>query len=192
MEFRTFGINGPVEIIPAKLGDERGYFAEIFREDRFFEAIRAAGGGRVHFVQENQSLSAKVGTIRGLHFQTHPMAQGKLVRCAQGAIFDVAVDIRHDSPTFGQWVGVELTPEKCNQLWVPVGFAHGFCTLVPDSIVAYKVTNYYSPENDKGMLWNDPAVGVEWPAVADATTLSAKDKVQPRLADLPPYYGMKD
>ena len=188
MEFRTFGIHGPVEIIPAKLGDERGYFAEIFREDRFFEAV----GGRVHFVQENQSLSAKVGTIRGLHFQTHPMAQGKLVRCAQGAIFDVAVDIRHDSPTFGQWVGVELTPEKCNQLWVPVGFAHGFCTLVPDSIVAYKVTNYYSPENDKGMMWDDPAVGVVWPDVADSATLSAKDKVQPRLADLPPYYGMKD
>ena len=98
------------------------------------------------------------------------------MRCAQGAIFDVAVDIRHDSPTFGQWIGVELTPEKCNQLWVPVGFAHGFCTLVPDSIVAYKVTNYYSPENDKGMLWIDPAVGVVWTDVADDATLSAKDR----------------
>jgi dTDP-4-dehydrorhamnose 3,5-epimerase len=98
----------------------------------------------------------------------------------------VAVDIRHDSPTFGQWIGVELTPEACNQLWVPVGFAHGFCTLKPDSIVAYKVTNYYSPENDKGTLWNDPAIGIDWPSVADGTTLSAKDKVQPRLADLPP------
>jgi dTDP-4-dehydrorhamnose 3,5-epimerase len=187
MEIKSFNIAGPLEIIPTKLGDERGYFAEIFREDRFFE-----DAGRQHFVQENQSLSARVGTVRGLHFQSHPMAQGKLVRCAAGAIFDVAVDIRHDSPTFGQWVAVELTPEKCNQLWVPVGFAHGFCTLVPNSIVAYKVTNYYSPENDKGVAWNDPDIGLAWPPQADGETLSAKDKVQPRLADLPPYYGMKD
>jgi len=187
MEFKTFDIDGPIEITPRKLGDERGYFAEMFREDRFFESA-----GRIHFVQENQSLSAKVGTVRGLHFQSHPQAQGKLVRCVQGAIFDVAVDIRHDSPSFGRWVAVELTPEKCNQLWVPVGFAHGFCTLLPDTIVSYKVTNYYSPENDKGVAWDDAAIGVAWPTVADAQTLSAKDKVQPKLADLPPYYGMKD
>ncbi len=187
MEFKSFSIAGPLEIVPRKLGDERGYFAEVFREDRFFEAV-----GPTRFVQENQSLSARVGTIRGLHFQTHPAGQGKLVRCVAGAIFDVAVDIRQDSPTFGQWVGVELTPEACNQLWVPVGFAHGFCTILPNTIVAYKVTRYYSPENDKGMAWNDPAVGIDWPAVADAETLSAKDKVQPCLADLPPYFGMKD
>lgn len=187
MDFRTFDMTGPVEIIPRKLGDERGYFAEMFREDKFSEVA-----GDISFVQENQSLSAKIGTIRGLHFQTHPMGQGKLVRCAAGAILDVAVDIRHDSPTFGQWIAVELTPEKFNQLWVPVGFAHGFCTLVPDSIVAYKVTNYYSPENDKGLLWNDPAIGIEWPDVADADTLSGKDRVQPVLTDLPSYFSVKD
>jgi dTDP-4-dehydrorhamnose 3,5-epimerase len=187
MEFKTFSISGLVEITPRKLGDERGYFAEMFREDKFSEVA-----GKVSFVQENQSLSARVGTIRGLHFQSNPMAQGKLVRCAAGAILDVAVDIRHDSPTFSQWVAVTLTPEKCNQLWVPAGFAHGFCTLLPDSIVAYKVTNYYSPEHDKGLLWNDPAIGLEWPDVADAETLSGKDKVQPLLADLPHYFSVKD
>lgn len=187
MEFKTFDIAGPIEIIPRKLGDERGYFAEVFREDRFSEV---AGEGP--FVQENQSLSARVGTIRGLHFQSNPMAQGKLVRCAAGAIFDVAVDIRRDSSTFGQWVAVELTPEKCNQLWVPAGFAHGFCTLQPDSIVSYKVTNYYSPEHDKGVLWNDPAIGLEWPSVVNVETLSGKDRIQPLLADLPPYFSVKD
>jgi len=187
VELRRFDISGPVEIVPRKLGDSRGYFAEVFREDRFGEA---AGG--VTFVQENQSLSAQVGTIRGLHFQTHPMAQGKLVRCVAGAIFDVAVDLRPDSSTFGQWIAVELTAGACNQLWVPAGFAHGFCTLVPDTIVAYKVTNYYSPENDKGVLWNDPAIGVAWPAVANAETLSGKDRVQPLLADLPACFSVKD
>lgn len=187
MHFNTFSIKGPIEIIPRKLGDERGYFAEVFREDKFSEAV-----GKVGFIQENESLSARVGTVRGLHFQTHPMAQGKLVRCTAGAILDVAVDIRHDSPTFGQWIAVELSPEKCNQLWVPVGFAHGFCTLRPDSIVAYKVTNYYSPENDKGVLWNDPAIGIVWPDVADVETLSGKDRVQPLLADLPRYFSLKD
>lgn len=187
MECKTFDIAGPVEIIPRKLGDERGYFTELFREDRF-----APLAGPIRFVQENQSLSARVGTIRGLHFQTHPMGQGKLVRCAAGAILDVAVDIRHDSPTFGQWIAVELTAEKCNQLWVPVGFAHGFCTLRPDSIVTYRVTNYYSPEHDKGMAWNDPAVGIVWPDLADAETLSGKDKTQPRLAALPPMFSVKD
>jgi dTDP-4-dehydrorhamnose 3,5-epimerase len=185
MEFRSFAIQGPVEIVPTRLGDERGYFAEIFREDRFSEAA-----GRVHFAGKPVA-EREGGHDRGLHFQTHPMGQGKLVRCAQVRslmwrwIFAMI-------PTFGQWIGVELTPEACNQLWVPVGFAHGFCTLKPDSIVAYKVTNYYSPENDKGTLWNDPAIGIDWPSVADGTTLSAKDKVQPRLADLPPYFGMKD
>jgi dTDP-4-dehydrorhamnose 3,5-epimerase len=187
MKFRTLSISGPLEIIPEKLGDERGYFAEVFRDDLFFEAA-----GQARFVQENQSLSTRVGTIRGLHFQTHPAGQGKLVRCLAGAIFDVAVDIRHDSPTFCRWVGVELTPEKCNQLWVPVGFAHGFCTLMPDSIVSYKVTNYYSPENDKGLAWDDPAICVVWPKLLDLETLSAKDKVQPRLAELPRYFDMKD
>ncbi|WP_068092278.1 dTDP-4-dehydrorhamnose 3,5-epimerase [Novosphingobium rosa] len=186
MDIRSFDIAGPLEIIPRKMGDERGYFAETFREDRFGPAASA-----ITFLQENQSLSAKVGTIRGLHFQTDPMAQGKLVRCVSGAIFDVAVDLRHGSPTYGQWIAAELTGETLNQLWVPAGFAHGFCTLRPDTIVSYKVTNYYSPEHDKGMLWNDPALGIDWPDVADAATLSGKDAVQPLLADLPQYFSLE-
>lgn len=187
MECRTFDIAGPVEIIPRKLGDGRGYFVEVFRQDRL-----APLTGDMTFVQENQSLSARVGTIRGLHFQISPMGQGKLVRCTAGAILDVAVDIRHDSPTYGRWIAVELTAEKCNQLWVPVGFAHGFCTLLPDSIVTYKVTSHYSAGHDKGLRWNDPAIGIAWPDLADAETLSAKDRVQPRLADLPPLFSVKD
>lgn len=187
MQFRSFPISGPLEIVPSRHGDTRGYFSEVFREDAF-----CGHAGDIRFLQENQSLSAQVGTIRGLHFQTDPMAQGKLVRCVTGAIFDVAVDIRHGSPTFGQWVGVELSAEGLNQLWVPVGFAHGFCTLVPNSIVAYKVTEYYSPENDRGLAWNDPAIAIAWPDVADAETLSGKDQVQPLLADLAPMFPVKN
>lgn len=186
MDFRELPIVGLVEITPARFGDARGYFSELFRLDRFRDHA-----GPVDFVQENQSLSAAIGTIRGLHFQTEPMAQGKLVRCAAGAIFDVAVDLRHASPTFGHWAGVELTPELNNQLWIPAGFAHGFCTLKPDSVVVYKVTNYYSPEHDKGLAWDDPAVGVAWPDLADPATLSNKDRTQPALADLPALFTME-
>jgi dTDP-4-dehydrorhamnose 3,5-epimerase len=185
MQFRTFDISGPLEIIPARHVDERGYFAEIYREDRFLEQA-----GPVHFVQENQSLSMKQGTLRGIHFQTDPFAQGKLVRCTSGAIFDVAVDMRHGSPSFGQWIAAELSAELANQLWIPAGFGHAFCTLQPASTVAYKVTSYYSGPNDGGMLWNDPAIGIEWPAVVDPETLSAKDRVQPLLADLPVLFQM--
>lgn len=184
MHIRSFSLSGPLEIKPVLHGDARGYFAELFREDTF-----RTHTSEVAFVQENQSLSAKAGTIRGLHFQTPPMAQGKLVRCVAGAIFDVAVDIRYGSPTYGQWVAAELTAEKLNQLWVPAGFAHGFCTLVPETVVAYKVTSYYSPENDKGLAWDDPAIGIVWPTAADAGTLSDKDRVQPRLADLGPLFS---
>ena len=186
MEFRELPIRGLFEITPTRHGDARGYFSELFRLDRFCHHA-----GPVDFVQENQSLSATVGTVRGLHFQTEPMAQGKLVRCAAGAIFDVAVDLRHGSPTFGQWAAVELTPEANNQLWIPAGFAHGFCTLKPDSVVVYKVTNYYSPENDKGLAWDDADVGVIWPAVADPATLSGKDRSQPSLAELPACFAVK-
>lgn len=184
MDFRELPIAGLLEITPARFGDARGYFSELFRIDRFRDHA-----GPVDFVQENQSLSAAVGTIRGLHFQTEPMAQGKLVRCAAGAIFDVAVDLRRGSPTFGHWAAVELTPELNNQLWIPAGFAHGFCTLKPGSVVVYKVTNYYSPENDKGLAWDDPQIGIAWPAAADAATLSAKDRSQPALADLPAFFS---
>lgn len=185
MEFHHFDLPGPVEIVPRRIGDERGYFSEVFRLEPFADQV-----GAVAFVQENESLSAKAGTLRGLHFQTAPFVQGKLVRCTAGAIFDVAVDLRRDSPTYGKWVAVTLTPERGNQLWVPPGFAHGFCTLKPDSVVNYKVSAYYSAANDKGVAWDDPAIGVVWPAAADAETLSGKDRAQPLLADLPEYFTM--
>ncbi|MGN7293092.1 dTDP-4-dehydrorhamnose 3,5-epimerase [Rhizobium sp. SAFR-030] len=165
---------------PKKLGDGRGYFMETFRENLFqLEA------GPVHFVQDNQSLSAEVGTVRGLHFQMPPKAQGKLVSCVAGALLDVAVDIRHGSPTYGQHVATELTGDNGHQLWLPPGFAHGFCTLMPDTIVSYKVTDYYSFEHDRGLSWDDPAIGIDWPVEARSVILSEKDKHQPQLADLP-------
>lgn len=185
MNFANTPIAGLLEITPKRHGDERGYFAEIFRQDAFDEHA-----GSAQFVQENESLSAKVGTIRGLHFQTAPHAQGKLVRCTAGAIFDVAVDLRDGSPTYGQWAAVELNPAKGNLFWIPPGFAHGFCTLEPDTVVNYKVTAYYSPECDKGLRWDDPALGIDWPALADPDTLSAKDRVQPLLAELPAAFSM--
>ncbi len=187
MEFRNFDIDGPLEIIPRKIADERGYFCEIFRLNKFAERAQ-----EVQFVQDNQSLSVLPGTIRGLHFQIHPAAQGKLVRCLAGKLFDVAVDLRIDSPTFGNWLSVLLSPEENNQLWVPVGFAHGFCTLEPKTIISYRVTNYYSAENDKGVAWDDPEIAVKWPDMANPDTLSAKDRRQPNLADLPRYFSLKD
>lgn len=187
MEFREFRIQGPLEVRPSKHEDHRGYFSEIFRIDRFAEHA-----GAIAFVQENQSLSVALGTIRGVHFQSHPMAQGKLVRCIAGKLFDVVVDLRRDSPTYGRWLSVVLTTEENNQLWVPPGFGHGFCTLEPNSIISYRVTNYYSPENDKGVLWDDPDIAIAWPMAADPETLSGKDRIQPRLNELPHYFSMKD
>ena len=187
MDFRSFDVVGPVEIIPTKIEDGRGYFSELYRSDSL-----ARWAGNVEFVQENQSLSVRAGTIRGLHFQTHPAAQGKLVRCLAGRLLDVAVDLRVDSPTFGHWISVVLSPEHNNQLWVPVGFGHGFCTLEPNTIISYRVTNYYSREHDKGVAWDDPDIAIGWPDVADAETLSAKDQAQPSLRELPRYFSMKD
>lgn len=187
MEFRTFAVQGPLELVPRKIKDERGYFSEIFRIEAF-----AQRAGAVEFVQENQSLSARAGTIRGIHFQTHPFAQGKLVRCLAGSVLDVAVDLRRDSPSYGRWVAVTLTAEQINQLWIPVGFGHAFCTLEPNSIIGYRVTSYYSPEHDRGLAWDDPGVAIDWPDIADPETLSAKDRKQPSLAELPDYFSMKD
>ena len=183
MEIRSFDIDGPFEIIPRKIEDERGYFSETFRQNIFAERV-----ARCEFVQDNQSMSVRAGTIRGLHFQTHPAAQGKLVRCLAGSLLDVAVDLRAGCATFGQWISVTLSPEKNNQLWVPVGFGHGFCTLEPNTVISYRVTSYYSPDNDRGVAWNDPEIGVEWPDCADPDTLSAKDRTQPFLAELPRYF----
>lgn len=185
MHFQSHSIPELLEITPKHHGDERGYFAEIFRERDF-----VLHAGPIAFVQENESLSRQAGTIRGLHFQIDPHAQGKLVRCTAGSIFDVAVDLRVGSPTYGRWAAVELTPAKGNLFWIPPGFAHGFCTLEPDTVVNYKVTSYYVPECDKGVRWDDPAIGIAWPGVANLSTLSAKDRVQPGLSELPTYFSM--
>jgi dTDP-4-dehydrorhamnose 3,5-epimerase len=187
LEFRDFAIEGPLEIIPRKIEDERGYLSEIFRLNAFQERVPG-----VEFVQDNQSLSVRVGTIRGLHFQTKPAAQGKLVRCLAGKLVDVVVDLRVDSPTYARWVTVTLSSRDINQLWVPVGFAHGFCTVEPNTVVSYRVTDYYSPECDTGVAWDDPDIAVDWPSVGDPDTLSGKDRQQPRLADLPAYFSMED
>ena len=165
---------------PKKHGDARGFFSETYVKRDF-----VAAGIDAEFVQDNHSLSADVNTVRGLHFQTAPFAQDKLVRVTRGAVLDVAVDIRAGSPTFGKHVAVRLSATEWNQLFVPIGFAHGFVTLEPDTEVIYKVSRYYAPENDKGILWNDPALGIDWGISVEAAILSAKDKVQPKLADLP-------
>lgn len=179
MQFETLSIPGLILLTEKRIGDSRGYFSEVFRIDLFEERV-----GPFKFLQENQSFSASKGTVRGLHYQLEPKPQAKLVRCIAGALVDIAVDIRKGSPTFGQYVAVELTPEDGRQLWIPSGFAHGFCTLKPDTIISYKVTNYYSPEHDRGLSWDDPTLSIDWPVSRDEAVLSVKDQNQPRLADI--------
>ncbi|MCW6513223.1 dTDP-4-dehydrorhamnose 3,5-epimerase [Lichenifustis flavocetrariae] len=178
MELQRTAIPDVVLLTPRRFGDDRGFFSEVFNAKTFTEQL-----GDFTFVQDNHSVSATPGTVRGLHYQTEPHAQGKLVRCAKGRILDVAVDIRRSSPTFGQHVAVELSAENWSQLWVPPGFAHGFCTLVPDCEVLYKVTNLYAPSNDFGIAFDDPDLGIAWPVARDQAVLSDKDKKHPRLAD---------
>jgi len=165
-----------VIVEPDVFGDARGYFMESYNK-RHFEQL----GLSYDFVQDNQSFSARSGVIRGLHYQLNPKAQTKLVRVLTGAIYDVVVDIRKHSPTYGQWAAFVLTEDNNRQLLVPKGFAHGFCTLVPNTRVLYKVDEHYSPEHDRGVLWNDPDLGIDWP-VAEPI-LSDKDRNQPRLKD---------
>jgi len=167
-----------IHIKPTRHGDHRGFFAETYSRRKYSEF-----GIDVEFVQDNHSLSREVGTLRGLHFQSPPHAQAKLVRCGRGAIFDVAVDIRRGSPTYGEWKGYELTAENGDQLYVPVGFAHGFVTLEPDSEIVYKCSDYYAPETEGAILWNDPDIGINWPTET-APILSDKDAVAPLLSDL--------
>ena len=168
---------------PAHHMDHRGFFAEIYSLRHYVEM-----GIDVEFVQDNLSLSKLVGTLRGLHFQAPPHAQGKLVRCGRGTIFDVAVDIRRGSPTYGQWKGYELTAENGHQLYVPVGFAHGFVTLEPDSEIVYKCTDYYAPESEGAVRWD--SCGIDWPYHLDPI-LSEKDAIAPPLSDFasPFIYG---
>jgi dTDP-4-dehydrorhamnose 3,5-epimerase len=171
------------EIRPVRIRDARGFFSEIFRE-----SVLRQHGIDAPFVQENHSLSVDRGVVRGLHFQSPPAAQAKLVRVAVGAILDVAVDIRRGSPTYGRHVAVVLSAAEGNQLFVPEGFAHGFCTLEPNTEVIYKVNRYYSREHDLGLAWNDPALGIDWRVSEEAAALSDKDRRQPLLADLPTYF----
>jgi dTDP-4-dehydrorhamnose 3,5-epimerase len=166
-------------LTPKRFGDERGFFSETYNQDRFAQA-----GISIAFVQDNHSWSAKAGVVRGLHFQSPPFAQDKLVRVVRGRVLDVAVDIRRSSPTFGRHVAVELSSENWRQLLVPVGFAHGFCTLEPDCEVVYKVSGYYSAAHDHGLAWDDPALAIEWPVAADAAILTDKDRKHPKLAEL--------
>lgn len=183
MNIEMTTMEGVVKIMPPRYSDQRGYFSETFKESWFRNEV-----ADVVFSQDNESLSVKAGTVRGLHFQASPFAQGKLVRCSQGAIFDVVVDIRRSSKSFGHWIGEELTPENGIQLWVPAGFAHGFVTLKDNSVINYKVTAPYSPEHDFGIAWNDPTIGIAWPVQEKDVVLSDKDCAHPKIVDLPVYF----
>lgn len=166
-------------ITPKKFGDDRGFFMETFRQDKFNKSI----GQTVSFIQDNQSLSAPENTLRGLHFQAPPHAQGKLVRCISGSIFDIAVDARKNSSTYGQYVRVKLSADNAQQLWVPEGFLHGFVTLEPNTEVAYKVTDYYAPECDGSVLWNDPKLAIDWGVTKGSVILSEKDTKAQSFSD---------
>jgi len=179
MQFIPQTIADVVLIKPKVHGDDRGYFIETFRQDKF----EAALGYTVNFVQDNESKSTK-GVLRGLHYQLAPHAQSKLVRVIEGSVLDVAVDIRSGSPTYGQHVAVELSAENKHQLFIPRGFAHGFVVLSETAIFAYKVDNYYSPECDRGLLFNDPELAIDWQLPTDSLQLSEKDTKQPAFSEL--------
>ena len=174
-------------ITPRRHQDSRGFLSEVWREDALTEA-----GIAVRFVQENHAASRATGTIRGLHFQIGPAAQAKLVRCPRGSVFDVAVDIRHGSPTFGRHTGIVLSAKNWKQLYVPEGFAHGYCTLEPDTEVMYKVTAYYDPASERGLVWDDPEIGIAWPVRPDQAILTERDRMFPRLAELPDFFRFGD
>lgn len=181
-QFRRLAILDVIEIVPPRHGDERGFFSEVWKQAAF-----EAEGIAVGWVQDNQSFSADKGTVRGLHFQAPPFAQDKLIRVTRGSIFDVAVDIRAGSATYGRWVGLELSAERWNQLFIPAGFAHGFMTTTPDTEVMYKVSAPWSREHEQAILWNDPDLAIAWPDAGEAV-LSDKDKVAPRFADHVPVF----
>jgi dTDP-4-dehydrorhamnose 3,5-epimerase len=179
LEARPLRIKELVELRPKRWSDERGFFSEVWREEWFADV-----GVTARFVQDNHSRSNKRGVLRGLHFQTPPAAQDKLVRVARGSIFDVAVDIRRASATYGQWAGLVISAEQWNQLLIPRGFAHGFIALEDDTDVLYKVTAPYSPEFEGTIRFDDPALGIDWPLRASETVLSPKDSAAPRLAEV--------
>jgi dTDP-4-dehydrorhamnose 3,5-epimerase len=177
MQIEHTSLDGVVVLTPKKFGDDRGWFAETWNANRMAEL-----GLNIHFVQDNHSMSAKPGTLRGLHYQSPPHAQDKLVRCTRGSIFDVAVDIRVGSPTYGKWFGIELSLENGKQLLVPRGFLHGFVTRMADTEVQYKCSDVYAPDCDGGIRWDDPTIGIDW-GLTEAPTLSAKDQVAAFLTD---------
>jgi dTDP-4-dehydrorhamnose 3,5-epimerase len=181
LEIRRLELDGLLEIRPPRFGDDRGFFSEVWREDRLAEA-----GVRSRFVQDNHSYSKTRGVLRGLHFQLPPAAQDKLVRVSHGSIFDVAVDIRRDSPTFGRWAGVVLSAREWNQLFVPKGFAHGFVTLEEDTEVLYKASTVYAPELERAIRFDDPAIGIDWPIDTSSVILSDKDRAAPLLSQIQP------
>lgn len=179
VEIRELKVPGVFEITPQRFGDERGFFSETFNAKAYAEA-----GIEVAWVQDNHSLSAEPGVLRGLHYQVPPFAQDKLVRVARGRAYDVVVDIRRHSPTFGEWVGVELSAEKWNQLFVPKGFAHGFLTLEANTEFLYKVSDFYSAECDRSIRFDDPDFGVDWRLDGKEPVLSEKDRQAPFLKDV--------
>ncbi|MBV8848047.1 MAG: dTDP-4-dehydrorhamnose 3,5-epimerase [Methylobacteriaceae bacterium] len=169
-----------------KFADSRGHFLETFRKSDFADL-----GIRCEFVQDNQAFSAQTGTIRGLHFQVPPHTQAKLVRVLRGAVYDVAVDLRRSSKTYGKWCGARLTADGGEQIFVPQGFAHGYCTLEPDTVVAYKVDSYYAPHSEAGLIWNDPEIGIDWSVSASRVLVSEKDSKLPSLTSFKtPFTGV--
>jgi len=183
MHIEGTGLPGLQILTPRRFGDTRGFFAETWNQRTLADADI-----NIDWVQDNHSLSDAVGIVRGLHFQAPPHAQDKLVRCGRGTLYDVAVDIRHGSPTYGKWFGIELSFENGKQLLVPKGFLHGFVTRTPDTEIIYKCSDFYAPEADRAVRFDDPAIGIDWGVTSAEVTLSAKDEAAPMLADLPPYF----
>jgi dTDP-4-dehydrorhamnose 3,5-epimerase len=183
MEVRPTQIPDVKLLVLRKHGDARGFFSETYNRRDF-----AALGIPLEFVQDNQALSGPAGTVRGLHYQLAPAAQSKLVRVTRGRIFDVAVDIRRGSPSFGKFASSELSAEEWNQLYVPAGFAHGYCTLTADTEVIYKVSDYYNPVHERAIRWNDPAIGIPWPVGEAAAIISDRDRRSPLLAQQPDLF----
>lgn len=185
MKIESLAISEVLLISPPRFSDPRGFFSETWSQTKL-----SAAGFSQHFLQDNQSLSTHAGTIRGLHCQIAPSIQGKLVRVVRGSIWDVAVDIRHGSPTYGQYVAVTLSAENWHQIWIPGGFLHGFCTLEPDTEVIYKVTADYDKVAERAVIWNDPTLALPWPVEAGKELLSDKDKAAPELADCEKWYSI--
>jgi dTDP-4-dehydrorhamnose 3,5-epimerase len=183
VKVEALAIPGVKLITPAKLGDARGFFSETWQQERFAEA-----GIHGPFIQDNHALSTQRGVLRGLHLQVPPSGQGKLVRVVRGAIWDVAVDVRHGSPSFGKWVAAELSAENWQQLWVPVGFLHGYCTMTEVTEVIYKVSGPYDRAAERGVIWNDPDLALPWPIPPGGPLLSDKDKLLPRLSECPVWF----